>query len=614
MRRDILATREELASLRERIGRRPFDTIYDVLRKRCSLILETPPVSEQQWRMSWQQGVWGSALSAARTTQGRIMDLVIAHRIDSNAAYRNRAVEELKNLVGWSTWVDPCYGDLAVDLCTAEAGVAATVGLDWLWEDLGEADRLRVLHAIRNRVILPYRQSVTKGAWWYNCYHHWNAVINSGCGLAALALSDEEHAAHDAYQMARGGLKRFFDALGREGGWDEGTGYWGYALRYVLLLGEASSRAIDDQSVFHSRGMDATGLFPIYFTPNGQPASFGDSPAVPSYGAFYILVKRYGLKEVTWWLDTYGFHRDTSPSGWSAAGLALLYRPIDAEVPAGPDLMPLKVFHQIGWAAMADRWPRPAFYVAAKTGDLSANHSQRDMNSLQLQVDGEMLLVDLGHAPLNREYLSDARKDVYEVQARAHNTITVAERDHCIDAQGTVVEAQVGKDFRWLACDAEDACGENTHFVRHLVMLVNPKTQAAGTLVVLDELHNGTPERMDVYWHTLGRLELNAETMSGRITGQGAGICFTVASTFKLLAMGQERPSGGRQTEQILHLTGGLVGRGLIATIFSRRPVTGKVHLKQTTTGARVQAGGIDLHFKRLKRHLQLADVKQSKQ
>jgi len=408
MRRGILANRDELKSLRGRISRKGFDAIYDSLRKRCALILESAPVHETQWRSLWQQGQWCSALGAARTTQGRIFDLAIAHHIDPNTAYRDRAIEELKNLIGWSTWVDPCHNHLPADLCTAEAVVAAVVGLDWLWEDLTEADRLRVLQAIRHKGIEPYREGVQQSVWWCNCGHHWNAVVNCGCGLGALALGDDEPQAQEAYRLAREGVKNFFKALGREGGWDEGVGYWGYAMRYVLLFAEASSRLVDDQTIFCSRGMDATGLFPIYFTPNGHEVSFGDAPAVPLYGTFYLLAKHFGRKEVGWWLDTYAFRRDVSTTGFSTAGLAMLFRPLDPDVhrEPQPDLKLVKVFNEIGWAVMADSWPRPGFYVAAKTGDLAANHSQRDMNSIQLQVDGEILLTDPGGVPLSREYFA----------------------------------------------------------------------------------------------------------------------------------------------------------------------------------------------------------------
>lgn len=612
MRRGLLAHKEEMAALRDRIGRRPFDMMYDALRKRCSLILETSPLTEMHWRTMWQQGIWGSAVSAARTTQGRIMDLLIAHHIDHNQAYRNRAAEELKTLVGWSTWNDPCYNGEALDLCTAEAGVAATVGVDWLWEDLAEVDRIRVLHALRHRVIAPYCKAVDKGAWWYNCYHHWNAVMNACCGLSALLLCDEEHSSRDAYLKARAGLKPFFDALGREGGWDEGLGYWGYAMRYVLLLGEAAARTLDDQSLFHYRGMDATGLFPVYFTPNGHVASFGDLPVVPAYGAFYLLVKRFGQKDVCWWLDRHALHHDVTNSGLAVAGLSLLFRPADVEPVITPELQPLKVFHQIGWAAMADNWPLPEFYVAVKAGDMSANHGQRDMNSIQVQLGGEMLLTDPGSAPYNNEYVSGDRSRFYEVQACAHNTILVGQRDHAIDAQGTIIEAQASKNFRWLACDAGTACGPGTHFVRHLVMLVDEKTHHASSLVVLDEIHNPQPEPIEAMWHSAGNVELRPETLTGRFVGRAAQLHFAIASTVPLTAGVESRTvAGPHRPDNILRVQTMARGKVFIVTLLSRKALEGKIQIKQNSLGLKLKSGDIELHFKSMKRHLQLADVKQ---
>ena len=622
MRRGILATRDELAALRERIDRKPFDGIYDALCSRCALILETPPVTEANWRTLWEHGFWSSAVTAARTAQGRILDLLIAHHIDRNTAYRDRAIEEIKCLIGWSTWVDPCHNHLPADLCTAEAAVAAAVGLDWLWEDLPEADRLRILQAIRQKAINPYRQAVAQQTWWYTCYHNWNAVVNSGCGLAALALGDEEPAAQEAYRLAVAGLAHFFDALGREGGWDEGTGYWGYAMRYLLLLGEAAQRLLDDRQILHRRGMNTTGLFGVYFTPNGQPASFGDNPAVPLCGTLYLLAKHFGQGEVLRWLDTYAFHRDASTTGWASEGLALLFRPPDADPPREVALTPVKVFHEIGWAALADRWPRPTLYVAAKTGDLAANHSQRDMNSLQLQLDGEMLLIDLGHGPPSREYFSDARGDFYEVQACAHNTVTVAHRDHQIDARGEIVDADSGKNFRWVACDAETACGDNVRFIRHVVMLVDPAGDIGQMVVVLDDISDPDDEQVDLAWHTEGRLHLDPATRTGTITGASAAMHFALgawrepeAATVNLSVTAETRQPTANQMQprrphNILHVSADIPGRLLLASVFSRQPLAGAPRIAEGRNGELVlHAGPATLTFKSRKTRLHLHQV-----
>ena len=611
MRRGILATRDELRALREKISRKPFDAIYHRLQQRCSLILESSPVTEQQWRaMGWEQGGWAAALHAAQAAQGRIWDLLIAHHIDTNLAFRDRAIEELKDLIRWKSWTDPAYGRLPADLCTGEAAVAAVVALDWLWEDLKQADRLRALQAIRSRAIEPYHQAVQQKLWWYSSCNNWNAVINGGCGLAGLALGDEEPRAEEAFLLARRGLNCFFDALGREGGWDEGTGYWGYAMRYLLLFGQACSRLVDDQRIFHARGMDATGMFPVYFTPNGQAASFGDNAAMPVFGALYLLVRHFGQKELAWWLDTYSFHHDVSTTDVAAAGLALLFRPGDADVVHTPNLSPLKVFHQIGWAALADKWPRPGLYVAAKTGDMGAGHSHRDMNSIQVQVDGEMLLTDLGNFRHGAEYSSASRNDLYQVQARAHNTIVVAERDHQIDAQGRIVEARSDENYRWVACDAATACGENVRFVRHVVMVVEPKTHRGRMVVVVDELASGVPEIAQLYWHTAGRVELDKRRKAGRITGQRAALNFALASTAKAEVSIASHEVGHGVVDHMLSLSAGVMDKVLFASVFSCDPILGKLELKETSgRGAEVKVDGVHLVFKGRKRNLELEKV-----
>lgn len=608
MRRGILASRDELSALRRLAGRGAFEGIFDAMRQRCALILESAMLTETHWQAMWLQGNWASAVLSARGVQGRVMDLLISHRIDPNPAYRDRAIEELRNLVGWSSWVDPCHNHIAADLCTAEAAVAVAVGLDWLWEDLPEQMRKSFADAIKAKAIAPYLEGCKQGSLWTSCYHYWNAVVNSGVGLAALALSDESADARKAYTQARKNLKHFFDALGREGGWDEGLGYWGYAMRYVLLLAEAARRLDDDQTFLHQRGMDTTGLFPVYFTPNGQPASFGDNSAVPLAGTFYLLARHFDRREVTWWLDTYAFHHDASNTGWSTAGLAMLLRPPAAKTPKDPHLKVVKVFDQIGWAALADHWPKPSFYVAAKAGDLSANHAQRDMNSLQLQVDGEMLLTDQGSAPYSREYLSDARDGFYEVQARGHNTVIVAGRDQRIDAQGRVIESRKGADFRYVALDSGTACGENTRFVRHIVMLVEPRTETGVTLVVLDDLNNGVPEKVDTFWHTRGQIHLDG--LTGTIIGARAGLHFALASTVSVKASVKSHPLERRGHDNVLQMSAGVLGRALTASAFSRREISGPVEVVQDDRGgACVRIGKTALIFTMCRQDLRLASV-----
>lgn len=606
MRRGLLASREELQALKGRVRHQPFDRLYHALEKRCSLILASAPVTETTWQALWEQGRWHAALEAARTTQGRLLDLAIAAHIDTHAAYRDRAIEELRQLIRWSTWVDPCHADRRVDLCTAEAAVAVVVGLDWLWEDLDESLRAEALAAVGTHVLAPYAEALAAAPWWLDCYHHWNAVINAGCGLAALALSDEDDLAADLHPRAAQALEPFFAALGQEGGWDEGVGYWGYALRYLLLFGHALSRLADDRRLLHARGMARTGAFAVYFTPNGRSASFGAAPTVPLYSALYLLPRYHpDHAEVMWWLDEYAFAHDALTSGWAAAGLGVLLRPETPSVAPPPALETLKVYQEIGWAAMADHWPNPSFYVAAKTGDLAANQSQRDMNSLQVQIDGEMLLIDPGDAPMLRAARNGSGGEVYQVQAVGHNTLTLGERDHRIDAQGRIAASGQAKDLRWLTCDAGIACGENARFHRHVVLLVDPKTGAGRMLVVLDEVAGAPQERVDVYWHTLGRVDLQTESLSGVIEGRRAGLVFALASTDDALVSVRQHEIDRTRTDRVIHLLTSAPGRALVASVFSREGLAGPLEIIPCDDGeVDLDLGQATLRFAPSTRHL----------
>ncbi|MFW6155177.1 MAG: heparinase II/III domain-containing protein [Planctomycetota bacterium] len=608
MNRGLLATTEDLRNLRGRVGRRPYDLMFDLLQKRCALILESRPVTETDWQTQHAQGVEAAALNAARACQGRVFDLLITHHIDPNSAYRDRAIEEVRLLAGWTQWLDPSHQrEDRADLCTAECCATMAVALDWLAEDLSEPDRARCRRALLTKGLGPYREAVERKEWWYTCYHNWNAVINSGCGLGAVALADENAEAAEAVRWAKDGLEHFFAALGREGGWDEGISYWGYAMRYLLLFGLALDRTANDRFVFHQRGMETTGQFGIYFSPRGHNMSFGDSTAVPLYGTLYEIADRYANREVCWWLDRWAFHRDVETTGWSDLGLGLLLRPTTMAAAPAPKLQPLRVFNEIGWAAVADRWPEPSLYVSLKTGDLSAHHSHLDMNTVQIQVDGETLVSDVNNPPSPAAHqATTAPETLYDMQAQAHNTLMVDERDHRIDAQGRILEAEMNDAYRWVAAAAGEALGPSVRFNRHVIMLLDERSGDGHTVVVLDELTNAVAEKILGYWHTFAALSLNGT--SGAVVGRRTGLHFRVVANEDVqVAVG--RHELGKLTESVLTVTAPPVRHLVMATAFSRVPVD---LLKVNRTGrgeVTLVVNAATLYFRTSRRHLKLASV-----
>jgi hypothetical protein len=506
----------------------------------------------------------------------------------------------MRGLLAFPAWVDPSHEDLAADVMTGKAASAVAIGLDLLADEMTEADVARCTGAIKDKALVPYLRAMEEEAFWTTCYHHWNAVINGGVGVAAVLLQDEQEAAPAALERARGSLGAFFKALGREGGWDEGLGFWGLAMRYLLLLAESLDNVNGDGTLYGHRGMDATGLFPVYFTPNGLPVSFGDRPIAPTWGVFYLLAGRFALNEIAWWLDKYAFRHDVRTSGYCDAGLALLFRPEDLPPEPEPALSPVKSFREIGWAALADRWPAPRLYAALKTGDLAAHHAQLDMNSLQLVADGELLLHDPGSPEFTREYLSPVgRHDHYEAQARSHNTVTLAGREHRIDAVGAIVEAESDTDCRWATGQAGGALGEGVTFLRHVVMTVEKESeprQADRMIIVVDEIRNAAPEEIDLAWHTGGELVLQSDRPAGRITGRAASLHFALGATCPFELQFSQRTLGTRGEDRCWVVHTEMVRQAVLATAFCPVPV-GAVELIPRPDGLDIEIGRLRLDF-----------------
>jgi len=545
------------------------------------------------WRSAYEQGRWGAATAAVGSIQGRIFDLIIAHKIERNLAYRDRAIEELKNLLTFSRWVDPSHSDLPADLCTGEASATAAIALDLLADELTEVDINRCKHTILQKGLIPYLQAVNSDVFWYSCYHNWNAVTNCGVGLAGLLLENEYDEGTAVLDKANEGLKDFFNALGREGGWDEGLGYWGYAMRYVLLFAEAMRRIRSDMRIFEQRGMDTTALFPIYFSPNGIPVSFGDRPTSTTWGVFYLFAKYYNLKEVTWWLDQYAFRRAVSAGGHSDTGLALLFRPTKHRYSPKPNLEPLKVYHEIGWAAMADQWPKPHLFVALKTGDLSAHHAQLDMNSIQVVLNNEIIIAEPGSPNFSHRYLSpEGRYGFYEVQAASHNTITIGNRGQRIDSAGSIIQAQNNKRYRWVVGHAGAALGGNVRFYRHLVMPIFPKKSNSKMLIVLDEIHNALSEEITATWHSRGNIKLNKNGRSGTIFGQTHSLYFATISSCQTEVKLERRELSSHQPDNVIVVYTPAVNHALLATVFATRPV-GRIKLARDENIVELQAAGL---------------------
>jgi hypothetical protein len=467
-------------------------------------------------------------LACARALQGRVFTLAMAFTLTGEKKYRDAAVAELRHaLDDWRIWVDTAHPP-PFDLMNGELCLTFGVAYDWLYADLTPAEREEIRTGVERRGLKAYLDAVTsaKPPSFVTAHHNWNPVCNGGAAVLALALEGESDLSRRVLDIAVPAMDHYWDHLGEDGGWDEGTGYWTYGHRYAFMAADALRRAgrTGGAERFALKGARATGYFPIVFNPGTTlTAGFGDSNSRVNDPLLYFLGREYRNADFIWFQDRARV-QPIDRDGWPEEALTLLWRPSgeawlpENNQPFTPALPASTVFPSIGWAFMAPRQPDPPFFLALKNGSLAANHTHLDLNHINLGVGNSMLLPELGSRPYPADYNSmllpelgsrpypadyfgPNRYSYYELTTAGHNTVLIGGRGQARGKAGKVSGPDHGPRFEALTGIADGTYEEATTRARRHVVFVD-----RAYWVLLDEIETPAPEPLEVRFHTYGTI------------------------------------------------------------------------------------------------------------
>ncbi|MEK7474811.1 MAG: heparinase II/III family protein [Candidatus Coatesbacteria bacterium] len=513
------------------------------LLKGCDKMLKEPPVAPPDTPSTPQNRV-GGELGRARRAQHRIVSLALGHLLTGSTAYLDRAWAEIECWNDrWASWTDPAHGDgKFFDLMQGEMAATMGIAYDWLAASLDPARRAKLKEIVARRCLEPYLANTDgpKPAWWFKVYHNWNAVCNGGALIAALALENEHSRAREAIGRARAAMRPFFEAFGTEGGWDEGTGYWQYGTRYgIMALAALESCGEDTAGLFDLPGVRLTGLFPVTFCPGGVPVSWGDSGSEVHDPCLYLLGARTRNPDLIRYMDRIRDRWKTHGGGWPVEAFAILWRPVgEPWLPAAGSSMglaPVRVYGGIGWSVFVDSWENPSFIAGFKCGDLGANHTQLDNNSLQLWAKGEWLAADLGAGVYNADYFSKKRWAMYVVTTAGHNALLIGGRGQLPKTRGALTSLAGGPTWSGVVGDATANYGGGVRRARRHFVVVRKSY-----VVMLDEVETGAAEKLEWRLHTPGPAEVTPDGAVYKGKAAALHICLPPA----LLEVRSERDPG----------------------------------------------------------------------
>jgi len=545
-------------------------------------------------------------LEAARRLQGRVVTLAMAFLLNGDRRYRDAAVAQLDHAItNWPIWVDTAHPP-PYDLMAGEVSLTFGLAYDWLYTSLTEGERTRLREGVERRAMRPYLAAVDvpKPMSWFKADHNWNPVCNGGATVLALALRGDSALSDQVLRLSISAMAAYWNNLGDDGGWEEGTGYWTYGHRYAFMAADTLRRAgwPEGQQYLEREGARNTGMFPLVFNPGTKlSASFSDSAGRAADPILYFLGREYQNPDYVWFQDRTA-PRSITSEGWPDEALTLAWRATDeAWLPEArasylPLIPPVASFPSIGWAMLASEQPDPALFLAFKNGSTGANHSHLDLNHVTVGMGDNMVLVDLGSRPYTADYFtSPARANYYEISTAGHNSVLVGGRGQLFGKNGTLQGPFEGAHYTAFLGIANGSYEVTTPRARRHVVFVDGRYY-----VLLDEVAPSTVAPIELRFHSYGTIVPWPQGGGWTVTQSTSALDVVPAST-SLVRGTVESPSGWIRPVKFLRLASPQpVGSLTLATAIVPRTGASYPQVSQEERGGelRVRVGGDEIVFR----------------
>jgi hypothetical protein len=385
--------------------------------------------------------------------------LVIAECMEGKGRFLDAITNAVWSICEESSWVLPAHmyiqgapglpdtADPVVDLFDGESAALVAWTAYLVGEQLQTVSPLilpRLQREIETRILTP--NLLRDDFWWMGFgprknVNNWNPWINSNWLICALLSEpDEDRRAASVFKILRS-LDRFLVPYPRDGGCDEGPGYWSRAGASVFdnlnLLFKASDGQIDE---FGDALIREIGRFVYRAHIAGNfYLNFADASAMLSPDP--LLVFEYGRRiadpDMTafgaWLADVVNpvengvfTERNIAPS-LNRVLQALFSLDDLPKRPAQPPLVRDVFLPEIQVMVSRDRGGSSrGIYLAAKGGHNDESHNHNDIGNFVVYTDGKPLLVDVGVETYTRKTFSPQRYEIWTMQSAYHSLPTIS--------------------------------------------------------------------------------------------------------------------------------------------------------------------------------------------
>ncbi|MBE7019943.1 MAG: DUF4962 domain-containing protein [Ruminococcaceae bacterium] len=453
------------------------------------------------------------------------------YMITGEAVYKEKAIAYLDDIAGWDPHGNTSYKSLdTANKIIIEKG---SIVYDWLYNELSEETRAKVLSMIKERFYEMYKPLMQQHPLDEFPYDSHGTTCMTTLFGVCFAIMHDIPEAEGWFKRIQPVFYKIYGYGGEDGGYSGGTGYANFEIA-------ANAHARHDM-VYTATGYEAWKSaeqrnkpdYLMYFMSNGAPVgSFGDDDLIApvnesvSLIRYLTLAEKYNSGALKWASET----RGNTPSVIEP----MLLKYFSNDIESVPPFDYLNSYHDrdIGWIAMKSDLIDPqhtaVHFKSSWWG--SYNHSHADQNSFFIYAYGEPLALDSGYF----DYYYSDHDENYTRQTLAHNAITVnggkgqyisqADPEGNINAKGDITGYLHGEKFNLASGNAEKAYPDLDKADRYLIYL------KPDYVIVVDELSavDDKPTQFEFNLKAISDFELLKDEQKAIITQGRAKLSTTL--------------------------------------------------------------------------------------
>ena len=477
------------------------------------------------------QQLWQRDVGSAMPT------LAMAWLMTQDKTYLRAARDWALASCSYPTWGRNAFDGL--DLAAGHQLFGLAIIYDWCFADLDEPARKTIRETLVRRGAVLFEAAATGRAWWWRSYlqdHMW--VPLTGLAAAGLSIFDEHEDAILWVGLAAGRLKRAMEALGPDGAYHHGVGYWGYGVEYMLKFMHLS-RDLLGVSLYDSPWVRNTAAYRLYlslprnaWTRSNSVVDIADCPRSAWNGRDFLLrglAREFRDGRAQWLAEELAAAQF---AGNEASWLNLIWQDPTVQPLAPGDTPPmptLRHFADMGIVSARSGWSGDESLVVFKCGPFIGHQA---IQRFAYDPGAGGVHPDAGHFVLfgSGEWL--VRDDGYQPKRTSqHNTLLVDGKGQLgegemwfaagqplkVKARPRIVLANSAPQIDEITGDATEAYSADLgikRFVRRIAFI------KPNVLIVADDIELSRPRALELRFHTENKPSVQGDS-STRFVAEG---------------------------------------------------------------------------------------------